>query len=433
MTARTAAPKRLRLEFDPGTVTGWSRRHPGGARCGVISGIALPRQFPKLPPVPAPSPAYVIDLGVIRANCEVLAEIKRRSGCQIVHALKAFAVPQVFPLLREYLDGCCASGRWEAQLAHEFFGGHIVTCGPAYTEADLGLLAISSRLDFNSVRQWEAWRDRIADHPRFRSGDLRCGLRINPRCSTGPVPLYDPCAPGSRLGTPREALAGADLRGLSGLHFHTLCKQGSEDLETTLAVVDELFGDLLRSAQFTSLNLGGGHGITQPDYNLDLLLRLIETTRDRYQLQEIWLEPGEAAVLHAGTLHASVVDLFDNGPNHLALLDVSATAHMPDVLEMPYRPAIRLEGTAATESGPHLYRLGGNSCLAGDVIGDFAFHRPLRIGDRLEFLDMAHYTMVKSTLFNGVPHPAIVLRHEDGTLETVRAFGYPDFKQRLGA
>lgn len=378
-----------------------------------------------------PSPAYLIDLATIRANCEILAKLKERTGCKIAHALKAFALPQTFALLRSHLDGCCASGLWEAKLANEFFGRQILTCGPAYADTDAELLDLSSHLDFNSLSHWQHWKERALQHPRAQSGDLQFGLRINPRCSTGATPLYDPCAPGSRLGVPPEHFAEADLSGLSGLHFHTLCEQGCDDLATTLEAVDHHFGDLLRRAQFTSLNLGGGHWITKPEYDLDLLARLLERTRARYQLEELWLEPGEAAVLNAGVLHSTVLDLFQNGDTHIAILDLSATAHMPDVLEMPYRPTVTLDQRAALPIGDHLYRLGGISCLAGDVIGDYAFHRPLQIGDRLEFLDMAQYTFVKSTFFNGVQHPALVLRHEDGTLETIREFSYPDFKQHF--
>lgn len=377
------------------------------------------------------SPAYHIDLATIRRNCEILAQVKDTTGCRIVHALKAFALPQAFPLLRSYLDGCCASGLWEAQLASEFFGGALLTCGPAYRDSDAPLLDLSSHLDFNSLSHWQHWRERALAHPRYQSGDLHFGLRINPQHSTGKTPLYDPCAPGSRLGTPPPHLLDADLTGLTGLHFHTLCEQGSDDLETTLDAVDLHFGDLLRSEQFSWLNLGGGHWITQADYDRDLLERLIDRTRTRYNLAEIWLEPGEAAVLNSGTLHTTVLDLFRNGETNLAILDISATAHMPDVLEMPYRPAVSLDQFPASSAGEHLYRLGGNSCLAGDVVGDFAFHRPLQIGDILVFHDMAHYTMVKTTYFNGVQHPAVVLRQEDGTLEIVRQYSYHDFKSPL--
>lgn len=384
----------------------------------------------------SPSPAFIIDLEKLAANCALLAEVKAAASCRIVHALKAFALPQAFPVMQEHLDGCCASGPWEAQLAHQHFGKHILTCAPAYTSADLDtLLPLSSHLDFNSPGQWNRFRDQVMAHPRFQSGELRCGLRINPRCSTGPNPLYDPCAPGSRLGCPPELIGEANLEGLSGLHFHTLCEQNSDDLQRTLEAVDQHFGHLLRSPQFRYLNMGGGHWITKPDYDRDLLIRLVRQTYERYDLDEIWLEPGEAAVVHTGILAATVLDLFPSGDLQVALLDVSATAHMPDVLEMPYRPDLtRADGSPAADPGhyEHTYRLGGSSCLAGDVIGDFSFQSPLQIGDRLHFQDMAQYTMVKTTLFNGVRHPAYILKHPDGRLETVREFHYEDFASKLG-
>jgi carboxynorspermidine decarboxylase len=277
--------------------------------------------------------------------------------------------------------------------------------------------------------------------------------------------------PGSRLGITADQLAGVDLTGLSGLHFHTLCEQNSDDLEKTLAAVDEKFGHLLRSSQFTYLNMGGGHWITKPFYDRERLIRLVRETREKYAV-EVWLEPGEAGAIHTGVLRSEVLDVFESAGHKLAILDISATAHMPDVLEMPYRPdvfladtgcanrsaaevvrdftppsadnfsrpesspqpAVTFEGESyhpSTESGEHLYRLGGPTCLAGDVTGDFAFPRPLKPGDLLVFDDMAHYTMVKTTTFNGVPHPSIILQHEDGRLETIREFGYPDFRDRL--
>jgi carboxynorspermidine decarboxylase len=383
-----------------------------------------------------PSPAFIIDLEKIQANCEILAGIKAAGACRIVHALKAFALPQAFPVMREHLDGCCASGPWEAELAHQHFGGRILTCSPAYTPADVEtLLPLTHHLDFNSPGQWERFAPLVRAHPRFQSGELRCGLRINPRCSTGPVPLYDPCGPGSRLGSPPELLEGAMLDGITGLHFHTLCEQGSEDLETTLRAVDRHFGDLLRSPRIRSLNLGGGHWITKEDYNRELLVSLLLETRERYDLEEIWLEPGEAAVLHSAVLLATVLDVFPNADTTVSILDVSATAHMPDVLEMPYRPDLtREDGPPAgdPEAHRHTYRLGGASCLAGDVIGDYSFPEALQVGDRLHFQDMAQYSMVKTSFFNGVRHPALVLRHPDGRLETVREFDYRDFAGRLG-
>ncbi|MGE9267117.1 MAG: carboxynorspermidine decarboxylase [Verrucomicrobiales bacterium] len=400
----------------------------------------LPKQFADMPE----TPFFLIDLAKLRANLEILARVKEEAGCRIVHALKAFSLPQSFPLIAEYLDGTCASGLWEARLAHEDFPGSdkaILTCSPAYRDDEIApLLDWSTQLDFNSPGQWRRYREQCLAHPRHLAGELHFGLRLNPMCSTGHTEKYDPCAPGSRLGIPPGALSPEDLHGITGLHFHTLCEQGAEDLEKTLDALDQHFGQLLRLPQITSLNLGGGHWITKPDYNRPLLIRLLRETKERYQLDEIWLEPGEASAIHTGELHASVLDLLENSGIQNALLDVSATAHMPDVLEMPYRPDVRLDSTDSDPVHSELpappsafpYRLGGPTCLSGDVIGDFSFPRPLRLGDRLIFDDMAHYTLVKTTTFNGVRHPAIVLKHEDDQLETVREFTYADFRTKLG-
>ncbi|WP_081885881.1 carboxynorspermidine decarboxylase [Haloferula sp. BvORR071] len=397
--------------------------------------------------------SYVISIAALRRNAAILRETADAAGCKIVLALKGFSCWKAFPYIREYLDGCCASGLWEALLARDYFGKHVVTYSPAYQEEDIRQLCeFTHHLDFNSLSQWFRFREMVMAHPRFLSGELHCGLRVNPECSTGHTALYDPCVPGSRLGITAEQLEGVDLTGLSGLHFHTLCEQNSDDLEKTLAAVDEKFGHLLRSPQFTYLNMGGGHWITKPFYDRERLIRLVRETRTKYGV-EVWLEPGEAGAIHTGVLRSEVLDVFESAGHKLAILDISATAHMPDVLEMPYRPdvflatphsalatphsiepAVTFEGEtyqASTESGEHLYRLGGPTCLAGDVTGDFAFPRPLKAGDILVFDDMAHYTMVKTTTFNGVPHPAIVLQHEDGRLETIREFGYPDFRDRL--
>lgn len=391
---------------------------------------------------------FVISLAALKRNTAVLRELKEAADCHLVLALKGFACWRTFPHIRGDLDGCCASGLWEASLARDHFGKHVITYSPAYDDADIaGLCGFTDHLDFNSLSQWHRYRDRVMDHPRFRSGALQCGLRINPECSTGATPLYDPCVPGSRLGITAAQLAGADLTGISGLHFHTLCEQDSDDLETTLAAVAERFGALLHSPQIRYLNMGGGHWITKPSYDRDRLVRLVREAAARYQV-EVWLEPGEAVAIHTGVLRAEVMDVFESGGHRLAILNVSATAHMPDVLEMPYRPEVFLVDPApaagrpavvfagenyhpATEAGEWLYRLGGPTCLAGDVIGDFAFPRALKPGDVLVFDDMAHYTMVKTTMFNGVKHPPIVLQHPDGTLETVREFGYQDFEGRL--
>jgi carboxynorspermidine decarboxylase len=391
---------------------------------------------------------YVISISALQRNSALLREVKEAAGCRLVLALKGFACWKTFDYLRDALDGCCASGLWEARLAHDYFKKHTITYSPAYADEDVAALCeFTDHLDFNSLTQWMRFREQVLAHPRFISGELRCGLRVNPECSTGATPLYDPCGAGSRLGITANQLAGVDLTGISGLHFHTLCEQNSDALETTLAAIDEKFGYLLGLPQFTYLNMGGGHWITQPGYDRDRLVRLVQQARERYGV-EVWLEPGEAIAIHTGVLRAKVMDIFEAAGQRHAILNVSATAHMPDVLEMPYRPDVFLVDPApssgmpavtikgenyhpASAAGAWLYRLGGPTCLAGDVIGDFAFCRELGVGDTLLFDDMAHYTMVKTTMFNGVQHPPIVLQHADGRLETLREFTYADFRDRL--
>ncbi len=394
---------------------------------------------------------FVISIAALKRNTAILREVRDAADCKLVLALKGFSCWKAFPFIKDDLDGCCASGLWEGQLAHDHFQKHVVTYSPAYDEADIAALCeFTHHLDFNSLSQWFRFRETIMAHPRFKNGELHCGLRVNPECSTGHTPIYDPCVAGSRLGITADQLEGADLAGLSGLHFHTLCEQDSDDLEKTLAAVDEKFGHLLRSPQFTYLNMGGGHWITKPFYDRERLVRIVRKAKADYNV-EVWLEPGEAIAIHTGVLRASVMDVFESAGHKLAILSVSATAHMPDVMEMPYRPdvflaeigeqrsedgnpAVTFEGEtyqAAGDAGAHLYRLGGPTCLAGDVVGDFSFPRPLKPGDTLVFDDMAHYTMVKTTMFNGVKHPPIVLQHEDGRLETIREFSYQDFRDRL--
>ena len=362
---------------------------------------------------------FIISIAALKRNTRILRDIKERAGCHLVLALKGFSCWKTFEYFRDDLDGCCASGIWEAKLARDYFGKHVVTYSPAYDALDIHeLCEFTDHLDFNSLSQWFRFREIVMSHPRYISGELQCGLRINPECSTGTTPMYDPCVAGSRLGITADQLTGVDLTGLSGLHFHTLCEQNSDDLETTLAAVDRRFGEILNSPQFTYLNMGGGHWITKSDYDRDRLIRLVRKARVDYGV-EVWLEPGEAIAIHTGVLRAIVMDLFESAGHQIAILDVSATAHMPDVMEMPYRPdiylvdgmdsvsrpAVILAGEnyhLGSSAGAYTYRLGGPTCLAGDVIGDYGFHRPLVIGDVLVFDDMAHYTMVKTTMFNGV-------------------------------
>jgi carboxynorspermidine decarboxylase len=339
-------------------------------------------------------------------------------------ALKAFAMFDQFGLIRKYLDGTCASGLYEARLGREEFQKEVHTFSPIYTEDEFeDILHLSDHIIFNSFTQWERFKPiclKKADTHRF-------GLRINPEHSEVETALYDPCAPGSRLGIRQADFEGKDLEGISGLHFHVLCENNADALERTLGAVEKRFGDLLPTLQW--MNFGGGHHITRRDYDRDLLCRLVSEFQEAYGVA-VYLEPGEAVALNAGVLLATVQDVVRNEMD-IAILDVSVTCHMPDILEMPYRPEVH--GADLPRKKPHTYRLAGASCLAGDVIGDYSFDRPLEIGDRLLFMDMAHYTMVKTTMFNGVKHPAIAAWNSTtGQLRIVRRFAYEDFKSRLG-
>jgi carboxynorspermidine decarboxylase len=371
----------------------------------------------------APSPAYVIDLGRLRHNLALLDEVQKRSGAKILMALKAFAMWSTFPVIRETLRGVCASSPWEAQLGREKFGGEVHSFSAAFKESDVvELLAISDHLVFNSFGQLERFR------PLWEKtqGRVSIGLRVNPEHSEGQTELYDPCSPNSRLGIRRSAFEGKSLAGVQGLHFHTLCEHLFEPLARTARVFEDTFGDVLRGMKW--LNMGGGHHITRAGYDIDGLVELVRYFREKYQV-DVYLEPGEAIVIGTGLLVGEVLDIVPN-PVESAILDVSATCHMPDILEMPYRPEIH----AAYDPGEkaHTYRLGGPSCLAGDIIGDWSFEQPLQPGDRLAFLDMAHYTMVKTTTFNGIQHPHLcTFEPETGVLQVVRSFTYEDFRSRL--
>ncbi|MFO7764835.1 MAG: carboxynorspermidine decarboxylase [Pelovirga sp.] len=372
----------------------------------------------------APSPAYVIDLGRLRYNLAILADVQRRSGAKILFALKAFSFWPVFPLLAQTLKGVCASSPWEARLGREEFGGEVHSFSAAFKESDVDeLLTISNHLVFNSFTQLERFR------PKWEKqrGQVSVGLRVNPQHSEGTVPLYDPCAPGSRLGIPRCEFTGKSLMGVEGLHFHTLCEQLFEPLGRTAAVFEEQFGAYL--AQMKWVNFGGGHHITRAGYDIDGLIELIRHFQNKYDVQ-VYLEPGEAIVIGTGLLIGEVLDVVHNEVD-TAILDVSATCHMPDVLEMPYRPEIYGAGEPGEKA--FTYRLGGPSCLAGDMIGDWSFDSLLTPGDRLVFEDMAHYTMVKTTTFNGIQHPHLCTYEPvTGELNVKRSFMYEDFRGRLG-
>jgi carboxynorspermidine decarboxylase len=365
----------------------------------------------------------VIDLAALERNLELLAHARRAAGCGILLALKGFAAWSTFPLVDKYLDGVAASGPDEARLGAEELGKQVHTYCPAFDEASLReTIRYSDHVIFNSLSQIDRFRSIVDEH----ASDTSFGLRINPEHSEVDVALYDPCAPGSRLGATKEALVKANLRGIEGLHFHTLCELGADALQRTLAVLEDRFAQWLDDAKW--MNFGGGHQITKANYDVGLLIDLIRDFKRRHHV-EVFLEPGEAIGLNAGVLVASVLDIIENdGP--IAVLDISATAHMPDILEMPYRPQIR----GAGEPGKlgHTYRLGGLSCLAGDTIGEYSFFEPLEVGDRLIFEDMAHYTMVKNTTFNGVRLPSIALYDpRDDSYRVQRRFGYEDYRNRL--
>ncbi len=367
-----------------------------------------------------PTPAYVIDEGRLEDNCRILAGVMERTGCRILLAQKAYSAFATYPLIGRYLAGTTASGLYEARLGHEEMGKENHVFSPAYKDADFAeLTAICDHIVFNSLTQLYKFRD--------RRGSASIGLRVNPMCSTQEDhAIYDPCAIGSRLGVTAEALRGADLRDVEGLHFHTLCEQNADALATTLEAVESQFGDLMHEMKW--VNFGGGHHITRPDYDIALLEQCICHVRDTYHVQ-VYLEPGEAVALNAGYLVTEVLDIVENGGVQTAILDASAACHMPDVLEMPYRPPLRHSGEAGELA--HTYRLSSYTCLAGDIIGDYSFDAPLHIGDRLIFEDMAIYSMVKNNTFNGIPLPSIYRMERDGTCTLIKAFGYADFKERL--
>ena len=368
------------------------------------------------------TPYFLLDEKKLLRNLEILRDVSRRAGCKILLAQKAFSMFSVYPLIRRYLAGTTASGLYEARLGAEEFGGETHVFSPAYREDEFReLLRYADHVVFNSPGQVRKFAEQA------RKAGKSVGLRLNPECSTQEGhAIYDPCAPGSRLGTTREELDPEILPLLDGFHIHTLCEQNSDALEVTVRAAEEKFGGYFRGRRW--LNLGGGHHITREDYDRERLIRIVRHLQDTYGT-EIYLEPGEAVVLNAGYLVTRVLEIQRNHGVQNAILDASAACHMPDVLEMPYRPPVRDSGEPGELA--YTYRLGGPTCLAGDIIGDYSFSEPLREGSTLVFEDMALYTMVKTNTFNGMPLPSIAILREDGRVELVRQFGYGDFKSRL--
>ena len=406
-----------------------------------------------------PTPAFVVDMKALRKNASILKDVSDRSGAHILLAQKAFSCYATYPELSKYLSGTTASGYHEARLGYEEmgkpFGKETHVYAPAFTSEDMDkLLPICDHIIFNSINQWKTHRSRALSFSKSThtaasdpTGDAasNCpsfGLRMNPEYSEIETDIYNPCVKGSRLGILRELLdrelgCGSPVTeeiwnrsifsGIEGLHFHTHCEQGFGPLSRTIKVIEEKFGDLLSLPQIKGLNLGGGHHITKDDYDREGLISEVKRLSEKYNVT-VYLEPGEAVAIDAGYLIGTVMDIVENGMK-IAILDVSAACHMPDVLEMPYRPPLKSAFDAGEK--PYTYRLAGNTCLAGDVIGDYSFGKELHAGDRLYFLDMAMYTMVKDNTFNGMPLPSVWLLEEGGDAVNIKTFSYDDFKARL--
>jgi len=367
-----------------------------------------------------PTPCYTVDESLLIKNLELLNRVQERTGCHILLAQKAFSMFSLYPLIGQYLSGTTASSLFEARLGYEEMGKENHVFSPAYLDTEFDeILSVCDHVVFNSFDQWVKFKSKAVN------AECECGIRINPECSTQEHAIYDPCASGSRLGVTAQQFRPDLLEGITGLHFHTLCEQNSDALEVTLDAVEAKFGTYLHQMKW--LNFGGGHHITRSDYDVEKLISCIQRIQDKYQV-EVYLEPGEAVVLNTGFLVSSVLDIVDNGIR-IAILDTSAACHMPDVLEMPYRPEII--GAGMPEEKPYRYRLGGPTCLGGDIIGDYSFDRPLMHGDRLVFCDMAHYTMVKNNTFNGMNLPSIAVIGQQKQIRMIRSFGYEDFKNRL--
>lgn len=367
-----------------------------------------------------PSPCYVCEEAKLEANLKLMQRVQEQSGCHIILALKGFSMWSTFPLVGQYLQGCTASSVWEAKLAKEQMGKEVHAYSPAYKENDIDeLVKLVNHISFNSIAQWQRYKHKV------ETANISMGLRVNPEHREAETELYDPSAPGSRLGVMAKDLEGLDLSGIEGFHIHNLCECDSFATERTIKAVEEKFGKWL--PQLKWINLGGGHLMTQNGYDVEHLISVLKHFREKYDV-ELILEPGSAVAWQTGPLVAEVVDIVENREK-IAILDISATAHMPDVLEMPYRPAVRNAGMPGEKAFD--YKLGGNSCLAGDVIDIYSFDHELEIGERVIFEDMIHYTMVKTTFFNGVEHPSIAILKSNGEFQLVKSFDYQDFKSKL--
>lgn len=370
-----------------------------------------------------PSPCFVLEEKKLRKNLKLLQRVREKAGVEIILAFKAFANWKIFPIIREYLDGATASSLWEARLCYEEMGSLAHTYSPAYLPEEFGeIMKRSSHITFNSLNQFETFYPKIQT---YKKRNIKCGLRVNPEYSEVETALYNPCAPGSRLGEVRTNLGKELPAGITGLHFHNLCESDSYALEKTLANVEKYFGHLLPALEW--INMGGGHLITRKGYDVSHLIKILKAFKQKHNLK-ITLEPGSAIAWQTGFLRTRILDITSNHGIQTVILDASFTAHMPDTLEMPYRPVVR----GAVEKSDHAYRLGGVSCLAGDYLEKYYFKKPLKIGDPIILEDMIHYTMVKTTMFNGVKHPDFALFDLTGNLEVLRKFNYQDFKRRLG-
>lgn len=369
-----------------------------------------------------PTPCYVIDENIIEENCKVLADVMKKTGCHVLLAQKAFSNYALYPLIGKYLSGTTASGLYEARLGREEMGRENHVFAPAYKDEDMDeLVKICDHIVFNSISQLEKHKEKCRN--------VSIGIRVNPEFSTqNGHEIYDPCGKGSRLGVTADLLRNADLTGIDGLHFHTLCEQNSDDLKKTLDVVEEKFDFLLRKVKW--VNFGGGHHITRKDYDVELLCDCITHIKEKYNVK-VYIEPGEAVALNAGYFITTVLDKVKNSGITCLILDGSAACHMPDVLEMPYTPPLSEGSIIETPEKEFDYRLGGNTCLAGDIIGNYRFDHDVQIGERLTFCDMAIYSMVKNNTFNGIPLPSIYSMDRNGDCRLIKSFEYNDFKERL--